>query len=42
MINGILKIWLEHIIPEDKKPKIIDITDEPSPKTASNKKFLSE
>jgi molecular chaperone IbpA len=27
MINGILKIWLEHIIPEDKKPKKIDITD---------------
>ena len=42
MINGILKIWLEHIIPEDKKPKKIDITDEPSPKTSSNKKFLSE
>jgi len=42
MINGILKIWLEHIIPEDKKPKKIDITDEPSPKTTSNKKFLSE
>ena len=42
MINGILKFWLEHIIPEDKKPKKIDITDEPSPKTTSNKKFLSE
>ena len=42
MINGILKIWLEHIIPEDKKPKKIDITDEPSSKTTSNKKFLSE
>jgi molecular chaperone IbpA len=27
MINGILKIWLEHIIPEDKKPKKIDITE---------------
>ena len=42
MINGILKIWLEHIIPEDKKPKKSDITDEPSSKTTSNKKFLSE
>lgn len=27
MMNGILKIWLEHIIPEDKKPKKIDIED---------------
>jgi molecular chaperone IbpA len=28
MVNGLLKIWLEHIIPEDKKPKKIDITDD--------------
>jgi len=27
LINGMLKIWLEHIIPEDKKPKKIDITE---------------
>jgi len=27
MINGLLKIWLEHIIPEDKKPKKIDIEE---------------
>lgn len=27
MVNGILKIWLEHVIPEHKKPKKIDITD---------------
>jgi len=27
-VNGLLKIWLEHIIPEDKKPKKIDITEE--------------
>jgi molecular chaperone IbpA len=26
-INGLLKVWLEHIIPEDKKPKKIDIED---------------
>jgi len=26
-INGLLKIWLEHIIPEDKKPKKIDIEE---------------
>jgi molecular chaperone IbpA len=25
MVNGMLKIWLEHIIPEDKKPKKINI-----------------
>lgn len=28
LINGMLKIWLEHVIPESKKPKKIDITDE--------------
>ena len=27
MFNGMLKIWLEHVIPEDKKPKKIDIED---------------
>lgn len=31
MINGVLKIWLEHIIPEDKKPKKIDITEAADP-----------
>ena len=30
MVNGLLKIWLEHIIPEDKKPKKIDITEDTS------------
>ena len=28
MVNGLLKIWLEHIIPEDKKPKKINIEEE--------------
>lgn len=28
LTNGLLKIWLEHIIPEDKKPKKIEIKDE--------------
>lgn len=28
LINGMLKIWLEHVIPESKKPKKIDIADE--------------
>ena len=39
MINGVLKIWLEHIIPEHKKPKKIDIAEKPA---ASEKKFLAE
>ena len=36
-INGLLKIWLEHIIPEDKKPKKIDIED--IAETSSSKKI---
>jgi molecular chaperone IbpA len=27
LINGMLKIWLDHIIPEDKKPKKVQIDD---------------
>jgi molecular chaperone IbpA len=27
LVNGLLKIWLEHIIPEEKKPKKIDIAE---------------
>jgi molecular chaperone IbpA len=46
MMNGILKIWLEHIIPEDKKPKKIDITDDATgsavAKKSSKKTFLAE
>lgn len=30
MINGMLKIFLERIIPDHKKPKKIEISDEPS------------
>lgn len=29
LINGMLKIWLEHVIPESKKPKKIDIAEQP-------------
>ena len=25
LINGMLKVWLEHIIPEDKKPRKVEI-----------------
>lgn len=39
MFNGILKIWLEHIIPEDKKPKKINIKDA---EEKSNKTLLNE
>lgn len=31
LINGMLKVWLENIIPEDKKPKKIDIIDSSVP-----------
>ena len=27
MVNGLLKIWLEHIIPDNKKPRKIEIND---------------
>ena len=27
-VNGLLKVWLEHVIPENKKPKKINIEDE--------------
>lgn len=38
MINGLLKIWLENIIPEHKKPKKINIDEKP----VSDKKLLTE
>jgi molecular chaperone IbpA len=28
LVNGMLKIWLEAFIPEEKKPKRVEITDE--------------
>jgi molecular chaperone IbpA len=44
LMNGMLKIWLENIIPDSKKPKKIDITDAASEgkKTVDTKQFLSE
>jgi molecular chaperone IbpA len=39
MFNGLLKVWLEHIIPEDKKPKKIPVTDAEPTKSAE---FLAE
>jgi molecular chaperone IbpA len=38
MVNGLLKIWLEHVIPEDKKPKKIDIEEEVAATTVVAKK----
>jgi len=31
LVNGMLKIWLENLIPEEKKPKKIDIVDKSVP-----------
>lgn len=45
MVNGMLKIWLESFIPEEKKPKSIPINDAETPdlKTvADTKQFLTE
>ena len=41
MVNGMLKIWLEHIIPEDKKPKKIDIEEVAEPTVSDKKKLKS-
>lgn len=45
MFNGMLKIFLEKIIPEHRKPRKIDIADEPSTVSnyaKGNPKFLAE
>jgi molecular chaperone IbpA len=39
MLNGMLKIFLERIIPEHKKPKKIEISEKPS---KGDKEFLTE
>lgn len=36
LINGMLKVWLENIIPESKKPRKIEVGE------TSSKKFLAE
>jgi molecular chaperone IbpA len=38
MVNGMLRIWLEHVIPEDKKPRKIDIQEEEATITKVAKK----
>ncbi len=43
LINGMLKIWLERFIPEEKKPKKINIGEaETSHNGEATKQFLSE
>lgn len=43
LLNGMLKIWLENMIPESKKPKKIVIDDEKvEEKESSTQQFLSE
>jgi len=44
LINGMLKIWLERFIPEEKKPKKINIgaTNESAHNGEPTKQFLSE
>lgn len=37
LVNGMLRVWLENIIPESKKPKKIDITD--TEQTVSSKQL---
>jgi molecular chaperone IbpA len=41
LFNGMLKIWLENIIPESKKPKKVEIVD-PTEEVKSEKTFLAE
>lgn len=41
LINGMLKIWLEQIVPENKKPKKIDIGSAPSSELV-DKQLLTE
>ena len=42
LINGMLKIALERIIPENKKPKKIEVKDTESKTKKSSKQFLTE
>lgn len=42
LMNGMLKVWLENIIPEHKKPKKIEIVDPQSDTPPSEKQLLQE
>lgn len=40
LINGMLKVWLDHVIPESQKPKKIDIQDAHEEKASKKSKTL--
>lgn len=42
LLNGMLKIWLENIIPDSKKPKKVDINDSASTEKVTSKQLLTE
>ena len=43
LVNGMLKVWLENIIPDSKKPKKIDIADSATENTkVASKQLLTE
>ena len=43
LVNGMLKVWLENIIPDSKKPKKIDIADSATENTkVATKQLLTE
>jgi molecular chaperone IbpA len=42
LVNGMLKIWLEAFVPEDKKPKKINIEDTNTDAAVSTAEFLVE
>lgn len=42
LLNGILKVWLENIIPDSKKPRKININDAADKEPSSTQQFLSE
>ena len=42
LVNGMLKIWLEAFVPEDKKPKKINIEDNDTAGSESTAEFLTE
>ena len=43
LVNGMLRVWLEHVIPESQKPKKIDIEEyEVQAQDKSSKKTTKE
>ena len=42
LVNGMLKVWLEHFVPESQKPKKIDIKDEQEERPSLKKKKDTE